>query len=188
MILNVLALGSPTQPIGAEGWEKFTGRYLWEDFYSHVHVNFAHLFEHQYSHDWIDFRGIQDAYMRERGIDYFENSRRATQSQRAYAIDNPGGFAGYGENVWGLTACDGPLDIELQADRAGGRKVRFFTYAARGAADGEIRDDGTIAPTAAASSIAFAPEIVLPAVGAMHRRWGAHLSGEYCILDAFTPT
>mgnify|MGYP003467834201 CR=1 FL=1 len=27
--------------------------------------------------------------MRERGMDYFENSRRATLAQRAYAIDNP---------------------------------------------------------------------------------------------------
>ena len=47
-------------------------------FYGQPHVEFAPLFGHQYSHVWIDFRGIQDAYMRGKGIDYFENSRRAT--------------------------------------------------------------------------------------------------------------
>ncbi len=188
MILNVLALASPTHPIEPAAWEKFTSTYEWADFYGQEHVNFAPLFGHQYSHVWIDFRGIQDVYMRERGIDYFENSRRATYSQRAYAIDNPGGFAGYGENVWGLTACDGPLDAELAVERAGGRRVRFFTYAARGAAAGEIRDDGTLAPTAAASSIPFAPEIAIPAVVELHRRWGEHLYGDYGFLDSFNPT
>ena len=59
-------------------------------------AQFAPLFGHQYSHVWIDFRGIRDGYMRGHGIDYFENSRRATLSQRAYAIANPGGWKGYG--------------------------------------------------------------------------------------------
>jgi hypothetical protein len=148
-------------------------------------VNFAPLFGHQYSHVWIDFRGIRDAYMRGKGIDYFENSRRATLSQRAYAIDNPSGFRGYGENVWGLTACDGPFDGDLTID---GRKIHFMTYAARGAAHGEIRDDGTIAPTAAASTIPFAPEIAIPAIEEMHRRWGPYLYAKYGFLDAFNPT
>lgn len=185
MILYVLALGSPTHPIDPAAWEGFTSTYKWGTFYGQEHVNFAPLFGHQYSHTWLDFRGIQDAYMKSRGIDYFENARRATLSQRAYAIDNPGRFRGYGENVWGLTACDGPLDGDLKID---GRNVHFMTYAARGAAAGEIRDDGTIAPTAAASSIAFAPEIVIPAIEEMQRRWGAHLVSKYGFLDSFNPT
>jgi hypothetical protein len=185
MILYVLALGSPTHPVAAETWAEFTRTYRWGTFHGLEHVNFAPLFGHQYSHVWIDFRGIQDTYMRERGIDYFENSRRATLAQRAYAIDNPGKFRGYGENVWGLTACDGPLDGEVEIE---GRKLRFMTYAARGAALGEIRDDGTIAPTAAASSIPFAPEVVLRAVEEMHHRWGAHLYSKYGFLDSFNPT
>ena len=45
---------------------------------------FGPMFGHQYSH-WIDFRGIQDAFMREKGVDYFENSRRAAYAQREYA-------------------------------------------------------------------------------------------------------
>lgn len=185
MILYVLALGSPTHPIDPEDWEAWTSTYRWGSFHGYEHVNFAPLFGHQYSHVWIDFRGIQDAYMREKGIDYFENSRRATLAQRAYAIENPNRFRGYGENVWGLTACDGPLDKELTVD---GRKIRFMTYAARGAALGEIRDDGTIAPTAAISSIAFAPEVAIPAMAEMHRRWGEHLVGKYGFLDSFNPS
>ena len=185
MILYVLALGSPTHPIDPAAWEAWTRTYRWGIFYGQEHVNFAPLFGHQYSHVWIDFRGIRDAYMRGRGIDYFENARRATLSQRAYAIANPGGFRGYGENVWGLTACDGPLDGDVTID---GKKIHFMTYAARGAALGEIRDDGTIAPTAAASSIAFAPEVVMPAIEEMRRRWGEHLFTKYGFLDSFNPT
>ena len=57
---------------------------------------------------WIDFRGIQDEYMRGKAIDYFENTRRAIYAQQQYAIRNPKGFKGYGEYIWGLTASDGP--------------------------------------------------------------------------------
>jgi hypothetical protein len=185
MILYVLALGSPTHPIDPAAWEGFTRTYKWGSFYGQEHVSFAPLFGHQYSHVWIDFRGIQDAYMRGRGIDYFENARRATLSQRAYAIENPGRFRGYGEDVWGLTACDGPLDGDLEVH---GRKIHFMTYAARGAARGEIRDDGTIAPTAAISSIAVAPEVAVRAIEEMHHRWGEHLVSTYGFLDSFNPT
>jgi hypothetical protein len=148
-------------------------------------VNFAPLFGHQYSHLWIDFRGIQDAYMRQRGIDYFENSRRATLAQHAYAIDNPGKWRDYGSTIWGLTASDGPLDTTLVVD---GAQRKFFTYAARGAAATEVRDDGTIAPTAAGGSVPFAPEITVPALKAMRARYGESLFGQYGFVDAFNPT
>ncbi len=185
MILYILALASPTHPIPPEAWDEWTSTYQWLNFQGYEHVNFAPHFGHQYSHVWIDFRGIKDEYMRERGIDYFENSRRATYAQRAYAIENPMGWQDYGENVWGLTACDGPIDAEFEVN---GQMRRFFTYAARGAAANEIRDDGTIAPTAAAASIAFAPEIVIPAIEEMHRRYGSKLYSTYGFLDAFNPT
>jgi hypothetical protein len=185
MILYVLALGSPTHPVDPEAWTEFTRTYRWEDFEGQQCVGFAPLFGHQYSHVWIDFRGIRDAYMRGKGIDYFENSRRATYVQRSYAIRNPEGWKGYGENVWGLSACDGPLDGTLVID---GRPRRFFSYAARGVSKKEIRDDGTLAPTAALSSLPFAPEIVLPALAEIHRRFGAILFSRYGFLDAFNPT
>ncbi|HEY3171271.1 MAG TPA: glucoamylase family protein [Thermoanaerobaculia bacterium] len=185
MILYVLALGSPTHAVEPEAWTEFTLTYRWEDFEGQQCVGFAPLFGHQYSHVWIDFRGIRDAYMKGKGIDYFENSRRATYVQRSYAIRNPDGWKGYGENVWGLSACDGPLDGTLVI---AGRPRRFFSYAARGVSKKEIRDDGTLAPTAALASLPFAPEIVLPALAEIHRRFGAHLFSRYGFLDAFNPT
>lgn len=185
MILYILAIGSPTHPISPKAWNAYTSTYKWASFQGQEHVNFAPLFGHQYSHLWIDFRGIQDHYMREKGIDYYENSRRATYAQRAYAIENPMKWAGYGENVWGLSACDGPLDGTLEIN---GTRREFHTYAARGAAAGEIRDDGTIAPTAAVSSIAFAPEIAIPAMEAMRANWGGQIYQKYGFIDSFNPT
>jgi hypothetical protein len=123
--------------------------------------------------------------MRSRGIDYFENSRRATYSQRAYAIANPGAWRDYSGEVWGLTASDGPNDTTVTLD---GRKRRFFSYAARGAGADEVRDDGTIAPTAAGGSIPFAPEISIPALIAMRERYGDDLFSTYGFVDAFNPT
>jgi hypothetical protein len=148
-------------------------------------VNFAPLFGHQYSHVWIDFRGIRDEYMRARGIDYFENSRRATLAQHAYAKANPMGWKDYGADIWGLTASDGPADTTVTVD---GQERRFRRYWARGAALNDIRDDGTIAPTAAGGSVPFAPEITIPALRAMRARYGDALFTEYGFRDAFNPT
>jgi hypothetical protein len=185
MILYVLALGSPTYPIDPSAWTEWTKTYEWGSFHGQAHVGFAPLFGHQYSHLWIDFRGIQDAYMRGRGIDYFENSRRATLSQRAYAIDNPQEWKGYGADIWGLTAVDGPKDTTLII---GGRRRLFFTYSARGTSFTEIRDDGTLAPTAPGGSIPFAPEITIRALMTMRDRYGDHLYSQYGFLDSFNPT
>ncbi len=185
LLLHVLALGSPTHPLGRETYEAYVSTHQWVDFHGQPHVNFAPLFGHQYSHVWIDFRGVQDAYMAERGIDYFENSRRATLSQRAYAIDNPSGWRDYGENTWGLTASDGPGHFSARLD---GAEREFRAYWARGAAYGDIRDDGTIVPTAAGGSVPFAPEIAIPALRSMADRYGEHLFTEYGFLDAFNPT
>jgi len=184
-IMHLLAIGSPTHPLGAATWAHRVRDYRWASFHGPPQVNFSPLFGHQYSHAWIDFRGIADAWMRAKGIDYFENSRRATLSQRAYAIANPGGFAGYGPEVWGLTASDGPLD---GAVTIAGRRREFRTYAARGASALEVVDDGTLAPAAAAGSVPFAPEVVLPALLRMNERYGANLFSTYGFLDAFNPT
>jgi hypothetical protein len=185
MFLYVLALGSPTHPVQPEVWERFTSSYVWAPFYGYEHVNFEPLFGHQYSHVWIDFRDVQDPYMRSRGIDYFENSRRATLSQRQYAIDNPDDWRDYSGEIWGLTASDGPVGTTLEID---GRPRRFYTYMARGAAATRIVDDGTIAPTAAGGSVPFAPEITIPALRAMRERYGDDLFTRYGFLDAFNPT
>jgi len=181
MLLYVLALGSPTHPVNPTVWTRWTESYDWDTFYDQTHVNFDPLFGHQYSHVWIDFRGIQDAYMREKGLDYAENSRRATYANRAYCIANPAKWQDYGPTIWGLTACDGAKDTTVN-----GRT--FFSYRARGAASTQIVDDGTIAPTAAGGSMAFAPEICLPALRTMKTKYGPKLYGSYGFLDAFNPS
>jgi len=181
MMVIILALGSPTHPVDPAAWPEWTKTYQWASFYGQEHVTFAPLFGHQYTQMFIDFRGIQDAYMRGKGIDYFENSRRATIAQHSYAIENPGHWKDYGENIWGLTACDGPGDLTID-----GRT--YHSYTARGATAGDIRDDGTIAPTAAASSIAFIPEISIPAIEEMERRYGTSLYRQYGFADSFNPT
>lgn len=185
MILYILALGSPTHPVAPAAWDAWVGTYQWGSWYGMTHVGFGPLFGHQYSHVWIDFRGIRDAYMRGRGIDYFENSRRATLAQRRYAEANPGRWKGYGTSVWGLTACDGPANVTLQLD---GRTRQFHTYWARGASFTEITDDGTIAPTAAGAAVPFAPEIAIPALITMRETFGSHLFSTYGFRDAFNPT
>ena len=184
-ILYILALASPTFPVDRASWDAWVSTYKWDTFYGQEHINFAPLFGHQYSHVWIDFRGIQDDYLRAKGIDLFENSRRATMSQRAYAIDNPAEWRDYGENIWGLTACDGPRGGKMVVD---GVEREFWGYSARGAAAHEIRDDGTIAPTAAIGSIPFAPEIVIPLISEMRTKYGDALYQQYGFVDAFNPT
>src|SRR5438128_244014 len=110
MILNILALGSPTHAVDSSAWAKWVSGYQWGRFQGQDYVQFGPLFGHEYSHVWIDFRGIQDSYMRDRGIDYFENSRRATYAHRGYAAGNPMVWNGYSDQIWGLTACDGPVN------------------------------------------------------------------------------
>ena len=185
MIVIILALGSPTHPVDAAAWDEYTKTYKWGTFYGQEHLLFAPLFGHQYSHVWIDFRGIQDAYMREHGIDYFENSRRATLAQHAYAVANPNGWRDYSATIWGLTACDGPMDETVTID---GRERTFHSYHARGATKDDIRDDGTLAPTAAVASIAFTPDLAMKAMQAMQTRYGANLYSTYGFVDAFNPT
>ena len=187
LILYLLAAGSGWNgaPAAYRRWASF---YEWREPYPGLgHASFPPLFGHQYSHVFVDFRGLADAWLRPRGIDYFENSRRAVEVQRRYAQDNPGGFVGYGEHVWGLTACDGPG--QGGASGAGGQ--RFRGYAARGTSgpDAALDDDGTLAPTAVVASIPFAPGAVLAAIDAMRAGWGdAGLWGRYGFQDAFNPT
>jgi len=185
MILYILALGSPTHPIPMEAWRAWTASYLWAQFYGQEFISFAPLFGHQFSHCWIDFRSIKDDYTLARGIDYFENSRRATLSQQAYAIHNPAGYRDYGAHIWGFSACDGPGDTTLCID---GKERRFIGYGARGPSVDWTNDDGTITPAAVAGSLPFAPEICIPTLKAMRTRYGQRLWTEYGFRDAFNPS
>jgi hypothetical protein len=170
MILYLLALGSPTHPVSYDAWIGYTQSYRWETHYGFTFLIFPPLFGHQYSHLWVDFRGIRDVFMRNRGSDYFENSVRATLANRAYAIANPMGFAGYGPNSWGFTASDIPDG-----------------YIARGAPPA-MNDDGTITPTAPGGSFAFAPNESLAALRHMYDQHRERLWGPYGFRDAYNIT
>ncbi|HLI19188.1 MAG TPA: glucoamylase family protein [Rhodanobacteraceae bacterium] len=156
MILYVLALGAPEFPVTPEAYHAWTSTFRWRRLYGHEVLYAGPLFIHQFSHIWLDLRGLQDAFMKMRKTDYFENSRIATHIHRQYAIRNPHKFVGYEKNCWGFTASDGPAD---GVARFRGRKHKFYDYIARGAPFGP--DDGTISPWAAIASLPFAPEIVL---------------------------
>jgi hypothetical protein len=185
MLVYLLALGSPTYPVDEDAWVAWISTYdrdSWGSEYGQTYLRFPPLFGHQFTHCWVDFRGIQDAYMRGRGLDYFENSRRASYAQRSYAMVNPEGWAGYGKDVWGITASDGPADVSRVY---GGRERQFISYAGRGMGGAHNHDDGTLAPYGAGASIVFAPEIVIPALLTMHERYGKHIYGRYGFFDAF---
>lgn len=169
-ILYIIGLGSPTHPLPASSWNAWTSSYSWQTHYGQSFVIFPPLFGHQYSHVFIDFRGIKDSYMAARGSDYFENSRRATLAQQAYCIANPKKFTDYGENLWGITASDVP----------GG-------YKARGAPP-DWSDDGTLNPTAPGGSFPFTPTESLAALREMYNRYRPNLWGAYGLKDAFNPS
>lgn len=170
MILYLLGIGAAENPLPPTAWRAWTRGYVWSSHHGQEYLDFPPLFGHQYSHCWIDFRGVADDSMRGRRLDYFENSRRAVLAQRAYCTANPGKFRGYGPLLWGITACDGPEG-----------------YSARGAPPAE-NDDGTLAPTAVGASLPFAPEACLSTLRNLHEHWGDRLWTKYGYRDAFNPT
>ncbi len=182
LLLYALALGSPTHPIPGRSYAAWLETYDWRTLYGIEHVYAGPLFIHQLSHAWVDFRGLRDAFMREKGIDYAENSRRATYVQREYAIRNPRGFRSYGENAWGVTASDGPGPAEHRVD---GEERRFWGYRARGVPFGP--DDGTLSPWAVVASLPFAPEIVLPALAHLNEHH-PEITSTYGFKCSFNPT
>ena len=187
MILYLLALGSPTRrsPPTPGRLDQHLRRQLGE-IHGHEHLGFAPLFGHQYSHVWIDFRGIRDEYMRARGIDYFENCRRATYAQRAYADANPLRLARLRRDVWGITASDGPADATLTYRRQhatlpqlrGARRRRLHDPRRRHA--GADRGDGVAAVCARAGDSGGARRCT--------RSYGDDLYSKYGFLDAFNPS
>ena len=183
LILYVLGLGSPTFPLPKESYDAWLSTYSWRKIYGHELVQAGPLFVHQMSHLWIDFRGIRDRYMRERQLDYFENSRRATCVQQEYAIRNPRGFEGYSRNCWGLTASEGPGPKTILVK---GVRRRFYDYVARGVPGGP--DDGTLAPWAVVTSLPFAPEIVVPSIRYYREKLELHAANPYGFKATFNPT
>ena len=155
-LIYIMALGSPTYPVSPSIYKKWIATFEWKKIYNTECIYAGPLFIHQMSQIWLDCKGIYDDLNRKIGIDYFENSRRATQIQQQYAIENPLGFPHYGENGWGFTASDGPGPATRTVD---GIKRKFYDYIARGAPFGP--DDGTISPWAVVTSLPFLPKVIL---------------------------
>ena len=168
MMIYLLGMGAPTNPLPASAWSYWTSGYAWATNYGQAYVPFGPLFGHEYSHCWVDFRHVADAYMNSHSSTYFENSRRATLAQQQYCIADPLHWPGYGSNVWGLTACDDP----------------YVGYEAHGAPPA-VNDDGTIAPTAPGGAMAFTPEYSLPALQTMYNSYRSNLWTANGFRDAF---
>ena len=184
LFLYVLAAGSGMTNVEA-AFETWLKSYDWRTPYPELsHAAFPPLFGHQFSFCFIDPEGLQDKFMSEKGIDYFENSRRATYVQKQYAIDNPYGWVGYDSLCWGISASDGPTE-KYNFDNK-----KFLGYAGRGTSGPDLNyfDDGTIAPYAAISSIVFAPEIVIPTINSFNEKYANGLWSNYGYVDAFNPT
>ena len=182
ILLYALALGSPTHPIDRHCYRNWTLTYQWENLYGIDCLYAGPLFIHQFSHAWIDFRGIADEFMRDKRSDYFENSRRAVRIQREYARRNPREFAGYDEDCWGLSACDGPSDE--RPDTTNERR-RLYGYAARSVPYGP--DDGTLSAPCALASLPFAPEAVMHSLRAMFERY-PEVFAQGRLASGFNPT
>lgn len=182
LILYILGLASRTYPLPEESYRAWTKTYQWKRIYGREFLYAGPLFIHHLSHLWIDFRGIQDDYMRGKAINYFENSRRAIYAQQEYAMRNPKNFAGYGRFSWGITASDGPGPATR---RINGKKVRFHAYLARAIPFGP--DDGTLSPWAVAASLPFAPEVVLPTLHRINVDF-PEITNKYGFKCSYNPT
>ncbi len=117
MILYLLGLGSPSYPLRPESW------YAWNrpevNYGSYRYISGSGpLFTHQYSQAWVDFRFRKEAGPQ--GINWFENSVKATRAHRAFCMGLQPRY-GYSGNVWGVTASDSPRGY-----RNWGSFVRFF--------------------------------------------------------------
>jgi hypothetical protein len=166
LLLYLLAIGSPTHPIPAESW------YAWQrplyNYGSFQFISGGPLFTHQYSHAWIDFRNRRD-----RGfVDFFLNSVNATRANRTYCVNLkeilPNTF---GPEIWGITASDGPKGYRIYGE------IQAFEPV-----------DGTVAPSAAAGSLMFTPDISIPALRQIKNEFQDRVYGRYGFIDAYNPT
>ncbi|MFA5167740.1 MAG: glucoamylase family protein [Candidatus Omnitrophota bacterium] len=161
LLLYVLAIGSPIRPVSVESWREIlrpVGSYR-----DYRLIQMPPLFTHQYPHVWLDLRGQNDGL-----ADYFENSVNASRANRAFCIDQASKFAGYGPNLWGLSASDGPAG-----------------YRAYGAPPGwTVLHDGTVAPTACGSSIVFTPKESIACLENIRAYYSDAMWGPYGFSDA----
>ncbi len=160
-VMYILAMGSPTHPLKGSSWKAITR--IVGEYKGRYIIMCPPLFTHQFSHAFIDFRDKSDGL-----ADYFENSVQATLINRQFCMDNAQTFKTYGPDSWGLTASIGPDG-----------------YNAYGAPPGPASHDGTVAPSAAAASMPFTPELSISAVRNFYYNYGDKLWGRYGFTDSF---
>ncbi|HEY0174655.1 MAG TPA: glucoamylase family protein [Pyrinomonadaceae bacterium] len=166
LILQLLAIGSPTRPVTPRAWRAWTRKRI--TYAGHTYVNDGPLFTHQYTQGWADLRDWREGWYP--FTNYFENSAAATRAHRQFCIDLAPEFPAYGPDVWGVSASD--------SERG---------YVAWGGPPRDPAIDGTVVPYAAAGSLAFTPDISLAALRALKARYGAKTYGRYGFADAFNP-
>lgn len=169
LITYLLALASPTHPIPPEsyqeGWIGDEKTYLNGNTYYGIPLCCGWPYGGRLFFTHYSFLGFDPRAWRGPHCDYFENNRAVALIHRAYAIENPEGHVGYGPEVWGLTSCDTPDGY-------------------RGL-DPHTRDNGTVAPTAAISSMPYTPRESLAALKHYYHELGDRLWGEYGFRDSF---
>lgn len=163
LVMYAMGAASRSYPWPNTPYRKDAEGYRWMHNAGLEWIHASPLFIHLFPQAWIDLRGLDDGYVRKHAeIDYFENTRRAITVQREYAKLNPHGFIGYGEDIWGLSACNGP---DGQRKTRDGRTLKCLGYAARGVPHGP--DDGTLVPWAATACLAHAPDAAVAGLHAM---------------------
>lgn len=168
ILISLLAIGSPTYPVGPEvfyAWTRHSASY--ETGKPFIFTWHGALFSYQYAHLWFDLRNMVD----KQGIDWFENTTNATLANRQFCIDNADNFKGYGPNSWGITSMARP-----------GGYVMHFGVPPTGS--GEPQYDGTISPTGPAGSIVFTPYLSTSALKYMYMTH-PRLWGQYGLKDSF---
>ncbi|MEH7237239.1 glucoamylase family protein [Bacillus sp. JJ1562] len=163
----ILGVSSPTHPVPVkiyQGFERRIGKYGDYEFYN---APGGALFVHQFSHAWFNFKN----YVDQDGINWFDNSIKASLASRQFSIDNSEKFKTYHKNSWGLTACEGPNGYTVPGTPPYYEEVN-------------MQLDGTVAPAGAAGSIVFTPE---HSIEAMKYYYENHpkLWGEYGFQDGY---
>jgi hypothetical protein len=175
LIIYILGLGSPTSPLPARSYRNWTLTYQWERLLGQDVLYSGPLFTHLFPHAWLDLRGIRDTFMREKRSDYFENTCRTVALQQEYCERNPHGAAGYGRNIWGISAGDGPT---AHGSPEFAKDSRHFGYMARGVPFGP--DDGTLCPWAMLATLPFTPGPALAGTRTLLERYP-----QVCTQDRF---
>ena len=166
MILQMLAIGSPTYPVPASEWKAWKRDFI--TYNGHKYLQGGPLFTYQFSHAWIDFRNKKE--INYPYTDFFLNSVEATKAHREFCIELSKEFPGYSENIWGITASDSEKG-----------------YLAWGGPPRDPAIDGSVVPCAAGGSLMFTPDLSLKALKAMYQQSGEKIYGPYSFVDAYNP-